>query len=337
MGEVKILFNCHLPFSLAHGGHAVQIEQTMAALTGLGVAVETLRGWDQQQTGDLIHFIGRMPAEQIRLAHEKKIKVVMAELLTGPGSRSPGQLRRQKMLTRAIARLAPRSFVAAFNWDSYRLADGLIALTAWEKQLMSYLFEADPEKIAVVPNGVEEVFFRSPATARGEWLVCTATITKRKRTLELAQAAVAARTPTWIIGRAYSDNDPYAQQFFQLARANPQWIRYEGGINDRVRLAAIYRAARGFVLLSTMESLSLSALEAAAADCPLLLSDLPWARTSFPSGAAFCPDTDATPVLAGALRTFYDAAPTLPRPPQPATWPEVAQQFKGIYETILGA
>ena len=41
-----------------------------------------------------------------------------------------------------------------------------------------------------------------------------------------------------------------------------------------------YREARGFVLLSAMESLSLSALEAAACECPLFLSDLPWARSS---------------------------------------------------------
>jgi glycosyltransferase involved in cell wall biosynthesis len=200
---------------------------------------------------------------------------------------------------------------------------------------MSYMFGADPEKVFVVPNGVEQIFFQSPKTMRNEWLVCTATITQRKRILELAQAAVAAQTPVWIIGKAYADNDDYAQKFFQLAKANPRWIRYEGGISDRARLAEIYRAARGFVLLSTMETRSLSAEEAAASECPLLLRDLPWAHSTFPNGAEFCPDTDATPVVAAALRKFYDAAPQLPPPPQPATWPAVAQQFKLVYERTL--
>jgi glycosyltransferase involved in cell wall biosynthesis len=178
-------------------------------------------------------------------------------------------------------------------------------------------------------------FFQSPKTARGEWLVCTATITERKRVLELAQAAVAAQTPTWIIGKAYADKDDYAQKFFRLAKENPKFIRYEGGSSDRAALAKIYRAARGFVLLSTMESLSLSALEAAACECPLLLGDLPWARSTFEGVAEFCPVTDAMATTAAALRKFYDVAPTLPCPPKPATWTEVARQFKTIYEKVL--
>jgi glycosyltransferase involved in cell wall biosynthesis len=333
---MKILFNCGLPFFLAHGGHAIQIQQTMAALQGIGVEVEPLRWWDEAQTGDVIHyFFGRMIPEQIRFAHQKKIRVVMSELLTGQGSRSPGRLRFQRLLSRAICRLAPPSFSAAFKWDSYRLADALVALTAWEKHLMEYLFEADPARTFVVPNGVEEIFFHSPPVERGPWLICTAVITERKRVLELAAAAVRAQTPVWIIGRAYAENDAYAQKFLQLARAHPQWIRFEGAVTDRGELAKIYRAARGFVLLSTKESLSLSALEAAAAGCPLLLSDLPWARTTFSGGVQFCPVTGSAAVTAGALRRFYDAAPQLPAPPQPATWPDVARQLKVIYEQVL--
>lgn len=334
---MKILVNCTLPFMLAHGGQAIQIQCTLAALHELGVEAEPFRWWDEHQTGDLIHYFGRMPAEQIHFAHQKKIKVVMAELLTAQGSRSPGQLRRQKLLSRAIARLAPRSFIGAFNWDSYRLADACIALTPWEKHLMEYMFAADPKKTFVVPNGVEEVFFQSPQTGRGPWLVCTATITERKRVLELGQAAVAAQVPVWIIGTAYADSSAYAQKFFALAHEHSQYIRYEGGINNRTELAKIYRAARGFVLLSSMESLSLSALEASACECPLLLSDLPWARSTFTTGATFCPATPSRAITAASLRQFYAAAPQLPLPPKPATWPEVARQFKAVYEKVLGS
>lgn len=331
---MKILLNCSLPFSLAHGGQAIQIQQTQAALQGQGLAAEPLRWWDEHQAGEVIHFFGRMPADQIRFAHQKGLKVVMAELLTGPGSRTRGQLRRQKAISRLLSRLAPRTFIAAFNWDSYRLADAFVALTPWEKQLMEYLFDADPARTFVVPNGVEEVFFHSPPVARGPWLVCTATITARKRVLELARAAVAAQTPVWVIGRAYAENDPYAQGFVQLARQNPRFVRYEGPVADRARMAGIYRAARGFVLLSTMESLSLSALEAAAAECPLFLSDLPWATGTFKQGALFCPVTESVAGTARALRRFYDAAPTLAAPARPLTWAEVGKQLAAVYQRL---
>jgi glycosyltransferase involved in cell wall biosynthesis len=333
---MKILINCHMPFSLAHGGQAIQIQQTMAAIQALGVQVEPLRWWDDTQAGDVIHYFGRMPAEQIRFAAAKKMKVVMAEFLTAQGSRSPNQLRLQKFISNCMERLAPRGFLTAYNWDSYRLASALVALTPWEKHLMEYMFDADPAKTFVVPNGVEVEFFNSPPLPRGPWLVCTATITERKRVLELAQAAVVAETPVWIIGRSYDDNDPYAQKFFQLAKENPKFIRYEGAISDRTKLAAIYRAARGFVLLSAMESLSLSALEATACECPVLLSDLPWARGSFSQGVQFCPVTGSVSIAAGVLRRFYDDAPQLPFPPKPATWPEVARQLLAVYKKAVG-
>lgn len=324
-----------MPFSFAHGGAQTQIEQTKMALEKNGVEAEFLRWWDGGQRGDLIHFFGRMPAEQIRLAQQKKIKVVIAELLTAQGSRSSPQLRLQKIISRTVERLAPRSFTAAFNWDSYRLADAAIANTPWEARLMHELFGAPQARIHVVANGVEEIFLNSPVAARGKWLVCTTTITERKRVLELAEGAILAQTPVWVIGKAYAEADPYAQRFFALARQHPQIIRYEGAIGDRSRLAQIYREARGFVLLSAMETRSLSAEEAAACGCPLLLSDLPWARSTFENAATYCPLTKSAGATAKALRKFYDAAPGLPAPPKPSTWNEIGRQLKAIYEHVL--
>ncbi len=336
IARVKILVNCTFPFALAHGGLAIQIQQTMTALSGIGLTVAPLRWWDETQTGDLIFNYGRMPAEHIRFAHRKGMKVVMAELLTSQSSRSASQLRRQKWISQAIKRFAPRTFTTAFNWDSYQLADAFIALTSWEKYLMEYLFDAAPEKVFVVPNGVEEVFFQSRTRDRSEWLVCTATITERKRVLELVEAAIAAQVPTWIIGNAYSTDDGYAQKFFTLAKKNPKIIRYEGAVSDRNELASIYRSARGFVLLSNMESLSLSALEAAACGCPLLLSDLPWARGSFAETAAYVPLTDSIVRTAEVLKKFYEAAPNLPAPAiKLLRWHEVALELKKIFERVL--
>jgi glycosyltransferase involved in cell wall biosynthesis len=333
---MKILINCGLPFALAHGGAQIQIERTMAALEAIGLQVEPLRWWDDRQTGDFIHYFGRMPADHIRLAQQKGLRVVMAELLTGPGSRSQEQLCLQKNLNRIIKRLSPRNFTAAFNWESYLLADAHIALTAWEAHLMTYLFDAPQSRVHVVANGVEDVFLNSPPTPRGKWLVCSATITDRKRVLELAEAAVCARTPIWIIGKAYAEGAPYAQRFFALARQHPLIIRYEGAINDRAHLAQIYREARGFVLLSTMESLSLSALEAAACECPLLLSSLPWAHTTFGTAATYCPVTNSTARTAAALHEFYELCPVLPAPKIPLySWRNVAAQLRSVYEEVL--
>lgn len=231
-------------------------------------------------------------------------------------------------------------FSNAFNWKSYQLADAIIAMTPWEKHLMNYTFEAPLEKISIVGNGVEEVFLQPtvPVANRNHWLICAATITPRKRVLELAQAAIHSKVPLWIIGKPYSESDTYAREFQKLAQSNQSLIRRESPpFNDREGLANIYRAARGFALLSAMETRSLAVDEAAACECPLLLSDLPWARSTFGDRAQYCPITKSVAETAAALRAFYDAAPSLPRPPKPPTWSAVAEQLKAIYREVLNS
>jgi glycosyltransferase involved in cell wall biosynthesis len=214
------------------------------------------------------------------------------------------------------------------------MPDAIIALTSHQARLMTEMFDADPEKIHVVPNGVETVFFDSAKTEREKWLICTATITERKRVVELVEAAIVAQTPLWVIGRPYSERDPYYLNFLKLSRSHPDLIRYEGAIENREQLASAYRRARGFALLSTMDTLSLSSLEAAACECPLLLSDLPWARTTFRNNATYCSVQGSTAETARALCEFYDSAPTLPLPEKSKTWKEIAHDLQRIYELV---
>ncbi len=332
---MKILFDHPDPFLLMHGGFQIQIEQTMDALQKASVEVEYLRWWDAAQSGDILHYFGRPRLAYVQFAQQKGMKVVMSQLLTGLGSRVAWKRRVQKLVTHASQRFLPAMVTGPFGWEAYRSVDASICLTPWEAHLMRDMFEVPADRVHVVPNGVEEVFLQSRPASRGPWLVCTATITERKRVVELAEAAVAAQTPLWVVGKAYAESDAYAKRFLELARQQPKLIRYEGPIQDRAKLAQVYREARGFVLLSTMESLSLSALEAAACECPLLLSDLPWARTVFQSGASYCPVSGNVSRTAAVLRHFHDAAPNLALPPKPMTWAQVATQLKSVYAGVL--
>jgi len=252
------------------------------------------------------------------------------------GSRSPWQLRLQLVANRLAESFVPSQLRVRLAWETYRIADACVVLTSWEAHLVRFLFRAPSEKVHVVPNGVEKVFAPAPGVQRGQWLVTTSTIRSMKRPLETAQAAVAAQTPYWLIGKPFAESDSYYQQWIAFCRAYPQWLRYEGSIENRAQLAAIYQQARGFVLLSRWESFSLSAAEAAACGCPLLLSDVPWARSVFGTAASYCP-VAGVKTTARFLRIFYDQAPALPPPPQPKNWIAVGRMLKGIYESVCDA
>jgi glycosyltransferase involved in cell wall biosynthesis len=335
---MKVLLDHSTPFALAHGGFQIQIEQTKAALERRGIAVEYVRWWDEAQTGEIIHYFGRPGGAYIDFAHAKGTKVVAAELLTGLGSRPASARFLQKSLMRATQALLPRSFWNRLGWDTYQKADAFVALTRWEGYLMQSMFEADPAKIHVIPNGVEEVFLKSPTTgeqkSRADHLVCTAAIHPRKRVLELAQAAAVSKVPVWVIGKPYSETDSYYRRFLEVQKGSPDYIRYEGAISDRPRLAEIYRQARGFVLLSTMESLSLSALEAAACGLPLLVPNLPWAHEYFGDQATYL-DINALDHDPAQLCSFFEKCPGLAAPAVKIySWDEIAGQLEACYRSL---
>jgi glycosyltransferase involved in cell wall biosynthesis len=335
---MKVLFDHPNAFLLAHGGLQTQIEQTKQALESVGVEVEWLRWWDDKQKGDLIHYFGRAHPGYIRQAQGKGIKVVMSELLTGLGSRKTSARMAQKIIMNLARGFLPKEFTARLCWDSYQLSDTSIALTSWEKRLMVEMFSAKPDRVHVVPNGVEDVFFRDPKfkiqISKSEYLVCTATITERKRVVELAEAAIQAQVPVWVVGEPYSKGDPYYKKFVSVVESSKGFVKYEGGILDRAKMATIYKSASGFVLLSSMESLSLSALEAAAGNCPLLLADLPWARSTFGDGATYC-RLGSREQESSALKDFYKSIDKAPRAPLPCRWSEVGAQLKQIYGSLL--
>ena len=135
------------------------------------------------------------------------------------------------------------------------------------------------------------------------------------------------------MGKPYSEQDPYYQRV-------PSNLGSEPGISSispapfqtGTELAHAYSRARGFVLFSLFESLSLSALEAAAAGCRMLITDLPWARTTFGEHAAYCSPGATTAESGRILRNFSDTIDIQPKPEKPLRWAEVANRLLIVYD-----
>lgn len=327
---MKIAFDCHVPFCFAHGGVQIQVEQIMAALKQHGVEVFPLPWWDDSIAPDLIHFFGRPSLGYARLVKQKRIRLVVADLLTSQGSRAAWQ-RLPFSIICFFDRLVGGRLRQKLGWTVYDLADRCICLTSWEASLVRNMYGARQARIEIVPNGVEKVFLEDRGNlVRGDHLVTTVTITPRKRVVEMVRAAALARVKLRVIGKPYHPQDPYYLLFLQTLKESQAWVEYIGAIEDRAQLAREYQKAAGFVLLSAMESQSLSALEAAACGCPLLLSDLPWARVSFGGEASYAPVASA-PRTASYLRAFAEKISAVPRVRKVLSWQEVAEQLKGIY------
>lgn len=333
---MKILFSHDIPFHLAHGGSQTHIESLMRELSALGEEVEPERWWDEKQTGDIIHYIGRRaPAVNVHLAHQKGYKVVMTEFMDMTASRSRAQLWLQRLLVRWGMRLLP-AFTTRLSWESFRTVDALIFCSPIEPPVAQYLFGADLRRCHYISHGLEAEVLAALALPDQEedYLISMATIAPRKRTVLLAEAARLAQVPVLFLGKPYAESDPYFQQFRSLV--DNRWVRYGGFVAESEK-QRLLRRARGFALLSEFETGCIAVYEASAAGLPLFLSQLPWATGGYPTARQlqFSP-LDSPAAVAVRLRRFYENAHRFQGHNFPVpTWREVAERTRAVYQQVL--
>ena len=332
---MKVLFAHLHPFFLTHGGSQTLIEELMRGLTGVGVEVEPERWWDDRQTGDILHYVGRPLTANVRLAHKKGFKTVLTDLLDTTANRSPRKLMVQRIATKIIRRLAP-GMIDRVGWEVYQEIDAMVFPVSHEFEVAKYLFDAAPDRGHIIPWGMPAKSLTTLAQPQPEqdYLLSIATIAPRKNSIALARAARAAQVPVVFIGKPYSEQDTYFREFMSLV--DNQCVRYAGFVSETEK-QNLLRGARGFVLFSQAESGCIAAYEAAAAGLPLLLSDAPWARFGYPGAdpIRFVP-LGSHDAAVSALRAFYPTAHRMNRTTFPLlTWEQVGQKYVAIYERLL--
>lgn len=330
LSRMKVLIDCHVPFSLAHGGMQTQIEQTRARLRELGVDADYLHWWDETQRPDVIHFFGVPSGNYAGHARTKGVRFLLNNLFTATCNRSDLALTLQSVVTRIVQSLP---LPAPPAWKTYREADHHVVSLQAEKVVLERVYGVPGDRVTCVPYGLSDAFLKAGTGDRSEpHLICTGTITGRKRMVELALLAQRARVPILFVGKPYSEAEPYWKAFRKLV--DGQHVQYLPHTGSESQMVELLQRSRGFVLMSRFENWCLSAHEAAACGLPLLLPDQKWVRERF--GSQVCcfagrPDRDAE-----ILRQFYDECPKLAAPKvRLYSWLEVAQDLKSVYERLL--
>jgi glycosyltransferase involved in cell wall biosynthesis len=325
---MKVLFNCHIPFMLAHGGAQVQIGQTKAALEQIGVETAFLEWWNEEQTGDILHHFGAVPVEMIRQARKKGWKVVNTILLSETCNRPRSALLLRRVLIRA-AMAAPLTQTFQLHWHSFRLCDRVLVSLEAEKQILVRSYGVQERAVRKVPLGLREAFLKAgPGPRTGDYLISHGTIAPVKNSVELARLALEARVPVLFVGKPFAEGDSYWEEFRRLV--DNKYVRHQPHVASEVEMIGLLQRARGFVLKSRFENWSLAAHEAAACGLPLLLPDLPWSRERFGPQASYFPRKG--PSQAAALRSFYEQSPGAPPPKvRLYSWNEVAEIVRDAY------
>jgi glycosyltransferase involved in cell wall biosynthesis len=333
---MKVVFSVGMPFFLAHGGMQTLTEALMRELARIGLEVEPERWWDEKQSGDVLHYVGRPFTANVRAAHAKGWKVAVTENIGQTAARGKARLLAQRTIKELAQASLPPAFLDRLSWDVYQEADALIYIVEHEWETAQFLFRANPARGHVIAHGLEadEIASLAKPQAEEDYLVSMATIYPVKNTVLLARAAKMAETPIVFLGKPYSTDDPYFREFETLI--DNKWVRYPGFATGEEKWRWL-RGARGFALLSRFESGCIAAYEAAAAGLPLFLSDLAWANKVYHKipTTRFAP-LSSSEAVARELRLFYSGAHRGSKPTFPVqSWTEVARAYLGVYKGIL--
>lgn len=120
----------------------------------------------------------------------------------------------------------------------------------------------------------------------------------------------------------------------QLAGIHADKLVHLGWVGDRRQLKWIYERATAMVLMSGLESFSMTPAEAGSVGCPLVLSDLPAHREVTQGNASFVPVGD-TAALADVIREGLGRWSPGSKPwTWPVTWEDNARAFLDIFQAL---
>jgi glycosyltransferase involved in cell wall biosynthesis len=217
----------------------------------------------------------------------------------------------------------------------------IVTPSAFSRDEVIELLGVGPERVAVVPGGVDERFTPTADTdgARAAlgltdrpYVLTVASRTARKNlgALDLAARRLAARGVDLVA--AGGDRPQFR------AEAGTGGIRALGHVDDAL-LPGLYAGAAAFVLPSLYEGFGLTALEALAAGVPVVAAACGALPEVCGEAAQLVDPTDAE-ALAGALeRALDDPAPwRAAGPPQaaPLTWDATARAMDALLAAVIG-
>jgi glycosyltransferase involved in cell wall biosynthesis len=336
---MKILFDLFsTPFFLAHGGAQTQVLETAAGLRELGIEVEFVRWWDGKQTGDIIHTFGVPSLTYIQFAQSKGIPVVNTTLFTATCNNPKWRQSLQGTVISALLKLPSippwGSIKCQLCWNVFKHCDLNIVGLDSEADVLEKSYGVPRGQIRKVPLGLPRAFlYAGPGSERSNDLITTGTITERKRSLELARLAIAAKVPVLFVGKPYDSNSAYWREFKALIDGT--YVKHLYHTDSVDEMIGLLQSSRGYVLYSDYENWCLSAHEAIACGTPIMVPDQRWSRELFGDEARYLKLGDHTGNTA-KLREFHAQAPSI-QPPDIRlhSWRDVGESLASAYDDLM--
>lgn len=259
------------------GGLQIQLLETVAALSRLGVRAEVINpSVDRVTDFDLVHVFSAINGNYriAEISHALGVKVLTSPLIRPHWTKSLGK--KARLIERLVGKLT--------NWDirteyhqieaCLQYSDHLIALGEAERNAIQDGFLQPKEKISVIPNGIPSRFFSASSNFANKagiesgFVLTVASVNSHKNQLMTIEALMDKKRRMVLIGQSLPGEHEYLNRC--LAHSN---VLYLGALDyENPILASAYAAAGVFCLSSQSEVMPLSVLESLAAGTPVVIT-----------------------------------------------------------------
>jgi glycosyltransferase involved in cell wall biosynthesis len=208
---------------------------------------------------------------------------------------------------------------------SAKRAARIVAVSERTKLDLVDLYGVSPDRIAVIPHGVDPAF--SPGEADGDsYLLLVGAVQQRKNPLAAADAANAVGLRLVVVGPG---RDPALVQELQRRGADVR------GYVDKDELVRLYRGAAALVMPSRYEGFGLPVLEAMASGTPVVAAPDPAMQEVAGDAAVFVEPEDLAEGVQRALGERATLVAAGLRRAAEFSWDDAARRTVDVYREVL--
>ncbi len=280
---MKVLFNVYPSAFQTPGGGEVQLLKTKEYLQKLGVSVKLFDQWtDALGRYDIFHTFGSVK-DSLSIQQAAKnggartaLSTICWYDLRSAFYTYTNPRTRMLSLARHFAKLF-LPLTPSMRKSLMHVSDILFPNSQMEARQLVRYFHVNPQKIFVVPNGVDERFADADSGpfvreyGLENFILFVGRIEPRKNQLNFVRAMKDTQETVVFLGGALPDYENYYAQCKREASPNMYFLDAIG--HDDPLLAGAYAACNTFVLPSWFETPGLSAMEAAMAGAKVVITD----------------------------------------------------------------
>lgn len=329
------------------GGGEVQLLKTKEYLEKLGVSVKLFDTWhDKLRDFDILHVFGSVKEAlpMMTLAHQAGIKIVLSTICWynwRSAWETPGSWRAR---VAALGRHTGKVLFPLIPSERKRMmeiADVLMPNSESEARQLEQFFRVPRSRIAIIPNGVDSVFFDANPKlfiekyGLRDFVLCVGRIEPRKNQLGMIRALSGAQVPFVLIGDPVSTYPEYYQACHKAAGSN---VHFLGGMpHESEMLHSAYAACHTFLLASWLETPGLSALEAGLAGAKVVITQDGATKEYFRDFASYVDPANATDIRTKTLAACEEPKDFRLKEfiNQNHTWQRTAEKVLVEYQRVL--